>query len=101
MNLKTKILLFNSLVISIFNYCIKNLISAKVHHHKKLNVLLNKCGHKILGFQSYKLTTTNVHRKLGWMTIQRMIVYIALKLMHHISYENQPPAVVQFLQFNL
>lgn len=100
-NLKTKLILYNSLVISVFNYCIENLISAKVHHHRKLNVLLNKCGHKILGIQSYKLTTTNMHKKLGWMSVQNMITYSALKLMHRITFEAQPPALVQYLQYNM
>ena len=67
-NLKTKLILYNRCVINVFNYCIENLSSTKLHHHRKLNVLFNKYGHKILGLQSYKWTTTSIHNKT-WLIV--------------------------------
>ena len=60
-NEKTSLLLYNSLVISIFNYCIGCFLNNSVRQNSKLNTLLNKCTHKILDITSYsKTASTNL-----------------------------------------
>ena len=42
-NIKTSLVLFNSIIISVFAYCIENLMDIDHKHQNKLNVLINKC----------------------------------------------------------
>merc|ERR1711873_19393 len=44
-NIKTSLILYNSLVISVFSYCSNNMINTNSKQLNKLNVLLNKCTH--------------------------------------------------------
>ena len=46
-NTKTSLILYNSLVISVFSYCANNMINANSKQLTKLNVLLNKCTYRI------------------------------------------------------
>ena len=62
-----------------------------------LNVLLNKCSHRILGIQSYKMTTTDILKLLNWMTIQHMVVYQSLKIIHRLDITNEPKALKQYI----
>ena len=64
-NTKTSLILYNSLVISVFSYCASNMINANAKQLTKLNVLLNKCTHRILGITSYRLNTTTILNKLN------------------------------------
>ena len=60
-NIKTSKILYNSLIMSIFSYCAYNMINPKKTQLNKLDVLLNKCTHRILGISSYKLNTTTIY----------------------------------------
>ena len=100
-NTKTSLILYNSLVISIFNYCLENLMNINKRQLNTLNVLLNKCSHQILGITSYRLTTTNILKKLDWLTFPQMFSYQALKLIHRISFKNNPPALCQYLYHSM
>ena len=46
-NTKTSLIIYNSLVISVFSYCANNMINSNSKQLTKLNVLLNKCTHRI------------------------------------------------------
>ena len=67
----------------------------------KLNVLLNKCSHKILGITSYKLNTITILNKLNWLSYYQQIIHESVKLIHRVSYESQPPALSQLLFHSL
>ena len=100
-NIKTSLILYNSLVISVFSYCANNMINTNCKQLNKLNVLLNKCTHKILGITSYKLNTTSILNKLNWLSYYQIIIHESIKLVHRISYESQPPALSQLLFHSL
>ena len=67
----------------------------------KLNVLLNKCSHKILGITSYKLNTTTILNKLNWLSYYQLIIHESVKLMHRISYDSNPPSLSDLLYHNM
>ena len=94
-------LLYESLVISTYTYCLENLINIKQPQINKLNVLLNKCTHKILGFSSYKLSTYKILKQLNWLSVSQLITFQSLKLIHKISYENEPKALTRYLHHNM
>ena len=100
-NIKTSLILYNSLVISVFSYCANNMINTNCKQLNKLNVLLNKCTHKILGITSYKLNTTTILNKLNWLSYYQIIIHESIKLVHRISYESQPPSLSQLLYHSL
>ena len=95
------LILYNSLVISFLSYCANNMINTNSKQLNKLNVLLNKCSHKILGITSYKLNTITILNKLNWLSYYQLIIHEAVKLIHRISYESQPPALSQLLFHSL
>jgi len=100
-NVKTSLILYNSLVISIFTYCANNMFNSNYKQLNKLNVLLNKCSHKILGITSYKLNTTTILNKLNWLSYHQTIVHESVKLIHRISYDSNPPSLADLLYHNM
>ena len=77
------------------------MINANAKQLTKLNVLLNKCTHRILGITSYRLNTTTILNKLNWLSYHQIVIHESIKLMHRISYESQPPALSQLLYHSL
>ena len=73
------------------------MINTNCKQLNKLNVLLNKCTHKILGITSYKLNTTTILNKLNWLSYYQIIIHKSVKLIHRISYESQPASLSQLL----
>ena len=67
----------------------------------KLNVLLNKCTHRILSISSYRLNTTTILNKLNWLSYHQIVMHESVKLMYRISHESQPPALSQLLYHSL
>ena len=86
---------------SIFTYCLPNLINITCPQWNKLNVLWNKCTHKILGISSYKLTTTNILKQIDWLSFPQTLQYESLKLYHKISFEMSPPAIYNYLKHSM
>ena len=56
-NIRTKLMLTNSIIVSVIQYAVPILISGSNKLISKLQVLLMRCSHPILGFTSYKLST--------------------------------------------
>ena len=100
-NTKTRIILYNSLIVSIFSYCANNLINLNRNQLNKLSVLYNKRAHNILGFHSYKLNLTTIYKKLNWTSFPQLIIMESLKLIHKISYEHKPRALYDLFYFNM
>merc|ERR1712177_26677 len=77
------------------------MLDLKVHQLNKLNVLLNKFSHNILGISFYRLNTSTIPNKLNWLSYPQIIIHESIKLIHRISYESQPPALSQLLYHSL
>ena len=65
---KTRKILYESIVISVFRYCCENLIDTKYSHINVLNVLLSKWAHRVISFRSYKMTTSSILKELSWLS---------------------------------
>merc|ERR1712115_415944 len=100
-NTKTSLILYNSLVNSVFSYCANNMINTNTKQLNKLNVLLNKCSHKILGITSYRLNTSTILGKLNWLSYYQLIIHESIKLIHRVSYECKPLSPSQLLYHSL
>ena len=100
-NIKTSLILYNSLIISVFNYCLSNLININSRQVSKLHTLLMKCAHNVLGYPSYKLNTTTILGRLNWLSFPQMVIFDALKLVHKVSFEGIPLALTQYLHYNM
>ena len=96
-NTKSFLILYNSLIISLFTYCIELHVYNLAKQITKLNTLLNKCMHKLLGFYSYRLSTTTILRKLSWISYPQMVIACACKSIHKIASQQKPLALSQYI----
>ena len=94
-------MLFNSLIISVFKYACPILINTKSAPLKKLNTLLMKCTRPILGFNSYKWSTTKIMKILGWVTIHHMIIIESILFIHKCIYENNPLTITELITYSI
>lgn len=90
--MKTALILYNNLIISIFNYYIGCFINNTVRQNEKLNTLRNKFLHKILGFISYCNSASKNLKQLNWVSYQQMLIIGSGKLFHKVILENKPLA---------
>ena len=81
---KTKTILMNSIVISIFRYCCPLLINSNTNLIAKLQTQLMKCTRYILGYESYKMSTVAIMNNLKFMTVYHMIVKESISFIHKI-----------------
>ena len=69
-NKRTAKMLTDSIIISVFKYGAPLLTNCNYRVLQKMNTLLLKCSRPILGFNSYKWTTTKIMKTLNWTTFQ-------------------------------
>ena len=91
--IKTRKILYDSLILSVFNYCIEVNMSNNYYQNNKLYVLLNKCIHSVLGFQSYKMNTVTILNKLNWLSFQQMVISGSLKTIYKMIFAKEPRAL--------
>merc|ERR1712240_484712 len=96
---RTKTILINSLVISIFRYCCPLLVNSNINLLTKLQTQLMKCTRYILGFESYKMSTIAIMNKLKFMTVYHMVVKESISFIHKIIYNNSPTALYNLLSY--
>ena len=97
---KTKTILMNSIVISIFRYCCPLLINSNTNLIAKLQTQLMKCTRYILGYESYKMSTVAIMNNLKFMTVYHMIVKESVSFIHKIIYNNSPSAIYNLLSYS-
>ena len=100
-NTKTSLILYNSLVISIFNYCIGCFINNTSKQNQKLNSLINKCSHKLLGLLSYSKSSSYNLKQLNWVSYYHMMIIGASKLFHKVILYGKPLAYNQYIKQSL
>ena len=70
-------------------------------NHKYLNdklyVLLNKCAHRVIGFESYRMNTSTFLSKLNWLSFYQMVIAGSLKTVHKMVINNEPIALTNYL----
>ena len=65
--------------------------------NNKLYVLLNKCAHRVIGFDSYRMNTTTFLSKLNWLSFYQMVIAGSLKTIHKMVNTNEPIALTNYL----
>ena len=100
-NIRSKLLLTNSLIMSIFRYGAPLLINANMAHVNKLHTLIMKNSRPILGINSYKFNTRTIMDKLKWCTMHQIIMSESLKFIHKITFEHTPPSMTRYISFGL
>ena len=94
-------MLTNAIIMSVICYAACILISSNNASLSKLQVLIMKCSRPILGFQSYKYSTSKIMQLLNWSTIYQIIMKESILLIHKSMYENKPRAITQFYTYSL
>lgn len=98
--LRTKLLLTNSLIISIFRYTSPLLINSNRNEIQKLQTLLMKCSRPILRYQLYKYSKYKIMKELNWLTIPHLIMKESILFIHRVMYENLPKSIFDFYTFS-
>ena len=94
-------MLINSTIISVFKYGCPLLINSSQQSLNKLNSLLLKCTHPIIGFQSYRWSRNKILNNLKWSSIFHMITYESIMFIHKAVFENHPKSICNMLTFSL
>ena len=89
------------MIVSVFTYCLPNMINMNAPSLSKLSVLWNRCMHNIIGIKSYKMTTTTIMKKLEWLSFPQMVQFESMKLLHKVVYEMIPPSLSKYLHFSM
>ena len=94
-------MLTNAIIMSVICYAVSILITTNNATLSKLQVLIMKYSRPILGFQSYKYSTSKIMHLLNWSTIYQIIMKESILLVHKSIYENKPKAIKQFYTYSL
>ena len=97
---RTKIILMNSLVVSIFRYSCPLLIDSNAIIINKLQTLLMKCARQILGFKSYKMNTVNIMKEVKMLTVHHLIIKESIGFIHKIIFNENPKCIFKLLEYN-
>ena len=98
---KTRLILMDSLVISVFRYCCPLLIDSNINLIAKLQTLLMKCTRYILGFMSYKMSTMKIMAELNMVTIHHLIIKETIQFIHKIIYNNSPSSITKLIIYSI
>ena len=98
---KTRLILMDSLVISVFRYCCPLLIDSNINLIAKLQTLLMKCTGYILGFKSYKMLTMKIMAELNMVTIHHLIIKETIQFIHKIIYNNSPSSITKLITYSM
>ena len=98
-NTRTKTILMNSLVVSIFRYCSPLLINSNLNLISKLQTQLLKCTWYIFGYPSLKMSTMSIMNKLKFMTVQHMITKEAILFIHKIIFNQSPASIHDMITY--
>ena len=98
----TKLILINSLIISVFRYCSPILVDSDAKMIDKLQTLLMKCTRPILGFHSFKMSTLQIMSELRIQTVHLMIIRESIQFIHKVLTKKSPGVIYDlFMQSNL
>ena len=67
----------------------------------KLQTLLMKCAHKVLGYKSYKMTTIKIMSNMKLLTIHHMIIYESILFFHKVIFNNSPDSITKLITYSI
>ena len=91
----------NSVIISVFRYASPLFIDARVDQLNTLQTLLLKCARPILGFKSYKWSTSKILGELNWPSIHHLIMGESMKFIHGPIFEGIPTSINNVFTYSL
>ena len=94
MNKKVKILVHNSLIISILTYVMPILIDINAKQLKLLNVLINKVARTCMGRAAYRWHNSKLFQKCDGLNGTHLLYYSALCFLHKINFESIPISII-------
>ena len=100
MNNKVKIIVYNSLVLSIIRYVMPLLININFKQINTVNVLVTKAARNALGYHTYKWSNFKLLKYCNWLGGVHMLYYSTLCFVHKINFEMVPKSLVNELKFN-
>ena len=98
--IKTKTILSTSLLISIIRYGAGRMTNLTDNQISKINSLMLKISRYILGIRSYRMSTSNIFKELGWLSYPQIITSEAIKIIYNINNTCKPRSLMKFFQFN-
>ena len=98
---KTKLILTNSLIVSVIRYCCPLLIDSNVSMINRLQTLLMKCTRNVLGFKSYKMSTMKIMSTMKLLTIHHMIVKETIMFVHKIFFNNSTNSILKLFTYSI
>ena len=99
MNKKVKIMVYNSLIISILTYVMPILINMNTKQLSIPNVLINKVARSCIGIASYRWHNSKVILKCAWLNGTHLLYYSALCLIHKMNFEGLPQSLVELFVY--
>ena len=100
MNNKIKIIVYNSLVISIIRYVMPLLLNLNFKQLKTVNVLVTQAARSAIGYHTYKWSNFKLLRYCNWLGGVHMLYYSTLCFVHKINFEMEPKSLINELKFN-
>ena len=100
MNNKVKIIIFNSLVLSIIRYVMPLLLNINFKQLNTINVIVTKAARSAIGYHTYKWSNSKVLKYCNWLNVVHTIYYSTLCFIHKINFEMEPKQLVNELIFN-
>ena len=101
MNNKIKIIVYNSLVISIIRYVMPLLLNLNFKQLKTVNVLVTKAARSAIGYHTYKWSNFKLLKYCNWLGGVHMLYYSTLCFVHKINFEMEPKSLINELKFNI
>merc|ERR1712240_484222 len=98
--IKTKTILSTSLRISIIRYGAGQMTNLNDNQISKINSLMLRISRYILGIKSYRMSTSNIFKELGWLSYPQIITSEAIKIIYNINNTCKPKSLMRFFQFN-
>merc|ERR1712101_105360 len=83
------------MVLSVIQYCSPILIDSDVKIIDKLQTLLMKCTHPILGFASFKMSTLQIMAELRIQTVHLMIMRESIQFIHKVLSKKAPGVIFE------
>ena len=77
------------------------MINSNVNMINKLQTLLMKCSHTILGYQSYKWSTIKIMSQLNMITVHHMVIKESILFINKILFNNYPTSIAGMITYSI
>merc|ERR1711873_40346 len=98
--IKTKTIVSTSLLISIIRYGAGRMTNLTDNQISKINSFMLKISRYILDIRSYRMSTSNIFKELGWLSYPQMITSEAIKVIYNINNMCKPRSLMKLFQFD-